>query len=196
MKYKGRWCIPHGEELKTKIMTEAHNSPYSIHPGGDKMYKDLKKNFWWPNMKREVAGIVAKCLTCQKMADAYFQEVVRLYGVPKDIVSDRDSRFLSKFWRMLQEAMGTMLKFSTAFHPATDGPDMIEETTKKVRMIQERMRGVQDRQKSYADKRRRALEFELGEKVLLKVSPIKGFMRFGRKGKLSPRFIGPYEVLE
>ncbi|XP_057517923.1 uncharacterized protein LOC130798844 [Amaranthus tricolor] len=58
------------------------------------------------------------------------------------------------------------------------------------------MRGAQDRQKSYVDKRRRALEFEVGEKVLLKVSPTKGIMRFGRKRKLSPRFIGPYEVLE
>ena len=76
------------------------------------------------------------------------------------------------------------------------GPEMIEETTKMVKMIQERMRGAQDRQKSYADKRRSALEFEVGEKVLLKVSPTKGVMRFGRKGKLSPRFIGPYDVLE
>ena len=55
------------------------------------------------------------------MADAYVKEVVRLHGVPRDIVSDRDSRFLSNFWGKLQQAMGTLLKFSTAFHLATDG---------------------------------------------------------------------------
>ncbi|XP_057249311.1 uncharacterized protein LOC130590778 [Beta vulgaris subsp. vulgaris] len=76
------------------------------------------------------------------------------------------------------------------------GPDMIEETTKKVKLIQEHMKAAQDRQKSYADKKRQDLEFEIGEKALLKVSPTKGVMRFGRKGKLSPRYIGPYEVLE
>ena len=169
-------------------MSEAHNTPYSVHPGGDKLDKDLKQNFWWPGMKREVAEFVSKCLVCQKvriehkrpsglvqslevptwkwdsismdfvtglpttssgknaiwvvvdkltksarfiamketwsmdqLADAYVREVVRLHGVPKDFVSDRDSRFLSRFWKKLQQAFGTMLKFSTAFHPATDG---------------------------------------------------------------------------
>ncbi|XP_010682569.1 uncharacterized protein LOC104897397 [Beta vulgaris subsp. vulgaris] len=76
------------------------------------------------------------------------------------------------------------------------GPEMIEETTNKLKLIQERMKAAQDRQKSYADQRRRDLEFVVGEEVLLKVSPTKGVMRFGRKGKLSPRYIGTYEVLE
>ena len=57
----------------------------------------------------------------QQLANTYLNEVIRLHGVPKDIVSDRDSRFLSNFWKKLQEAMGTILKFNTAFHPATDG---------------------------------------------------------------------------
>ena len=78
----------------------------------------------------------------------------------------------------------------------TLGPEMIEETMKQVRLIQENMKAAQDRQKSYADKSRKIVEFEVGEKVMLKVSPTKGVMRFGRKGKLSPRYIGPYEVLE
>ncbi|XP_021730595.1 uncharacterized protein LOC110697537 [Chenopodium quinoa] len=78
----------------------------------------------------------------------------------------------------------------------TLGPEMIDETTKQVRLIQENMKAAQDRQKSYADQNRRIVEFEFGEKALLKVSPTKGVMRFGRKGKLNPRYIGPYEVLK
>ena len=58
------------------------------------------------------------------------------------------------------------------------------------------MKVTQDRQKSYADTRRKDLEFEVGEKVFLKVAPLKGVLRFGKKGKLSPRFIGPFEILE
>lgn len=66
VKYKGRWCIPKNEELKRKILEEAHNTPYLVHLGGDKLYKDLKQHFWWSNMKRDVAEFVAKCLMCQK----------------------------------------------------------------------------------------------------------------------------------
>ncbi|XP_074288764.1 uncharacterized protein LOC141613921 [Silene latifolia] len=166
LRFGQRWCVPANGELKKKILTEAHATPYSVHPGGDKLYKDLKKTFWWPNMKKEVAEFVSRCLTCQRvkgehkrpqgkvqpldvpewkwesismdfivglprtqrvtwskaeLAKAYVQYVVKLHGVPKDIVSDRDSRFLSKFWQELQSLMGTQLKMSTAFHPATDG---------------------------------------------------------------------------
>ena len=66
----------------------------------------------------------------------------------------------------------------------------------KLKIIQDRMKTVQDRQKCYADKTRRHVEFEVGDKVLLHVSPTKGVMRFGKNGKLSPKFIGPYEILE
>ncbi|XP_021738194.1 uncharacterized protein LOC110704684 [Chenopodium quinoa] len=68
LSYKERWCIPEKcEDLKRKIMEESHNIPYSVHPGGDKMYKDLKDLYWCPNMKREVVDFVSKCLTCQKV---------------------------------------------------------------------------------------------------------------------------------
>ena len=73
---------------------------------------------------------------------------------------------------------------------------MIEETTKQVREIQSKIQAVQDRQKSYADLKRREEEFEVADKVLLKVSPMKGVMRFGKKGKLSPKYVGPYEILQ
>ena len=75
-------------------------------------------------------------------------------------------------------------------------PDFVAATTQAVKQIREKMKAAQDRQKSYADTRRRPLEFEIGDHVFLKVAPMKGVMRFGRKGKLHPRFIGPYEILE
>jgi hypothetical protein len=71
----------------------------------------------------------------------------------------------------------------------------VQETTDKIKVIQERLKAARDRQKSYADNRRKPLEFQVGDRVLLKVSPWKGLIRFGKKGKLSPRFIGPFEII-
>ena len=76
------------------------------------------------------------------------------------------------------------------------GPDLIQETEEKVKMIRERLKVAIDRQKSYADMKRKDVHYEIGEKVFLKVWLWKKVMRFGRKGKLRPRFIGPYEVIE
>ena len=76
------------------------------------------------------------------------------------------------------------------------GSDLIQETEEKVKMIRERLKVANDRQKSYADMKRKDIRYEIGEKVFLKVSPWKKVMRFGKKGKLNPRFIGPYEVIE
>ena len=76
------------------------------------------------------------------------------------------------------------------------GPDLIKDTSKKVGMIQKHLLTAQSRQKSYADIRRRPLEFEVGDYVFVKVMPKRGVIRFGKRGKLSPRYIGPFEVLE
>ncbi|KAL5573072.1 hypothetical protein UlMin_022669 [Ulmus minor] len=140
---KGRLCIPDDDELKEQIISEAHTTPYSVHPDATKMYKDLREQFWWPGMKKEVAEYVANhdaiwvvidrltksahfipirtTFSLEQLADLYVREIVRLHGVPKSIISDRDARFTSKFWRSVQRAMGTKLNFSTAFHPQTDG---------------------------------------------------------------------------
>ncbi|GMJ08650.1 hypothetical protein HRI_004534200 [Hibiscus trionum] len=75
-------------------------------------------------------------------------------------------------------------------------PDLLKGTTEKVKLICDHLKAASDRQKSYADLKRKEIEFSVGEKVFLKVSPWKKVMRFGRKGKLSPRFIGPYEIVE
>ena len=75
------------------------------------------------------------------------------------------------------------------------GPKIVQETSKKIKLIRERLLVAQSRQKSYADQRRRPLEFAEGDFVFLKASPKKGIIRFGKKGKLAPRFMGPFEVV-
>ncbi|GJX14209.1 putative reverse transcriptase domain-containing protein [Tanacetum coccineum] len=194
-------------------------------------------------------------------------EIVCRHGVPVSIISDRDPRFASRFWRSLQRSLGTNLDMSTAYHPETDGqsertiqtledmlracvidfgsgwdkhlplaefsynnsyhasikaapfealygrkcrspvcwsevgdaqltgPEMIRETTEMIVQIKNRLLATRSRQKSYADVRRKPLEFEVGDKVMLKVSPWKGVVRFGKHGKLSPRYIGPFKIL-
>ena len=77
-----------------------------------------------------------------------------------------------------------------------EGPELIRETSEKVPIIQERMRMAFRRQKSYVDPRRRDVQFGVGDHVFLKISPMKGVMRFGKKGKLTPRYIGPFEILD
>ena len=298
------------------------------------MYKDLKRTFWWPSLKRSIAQFVARCLTCQqvkgerkkpggelqpleipnwkwedismdfvsglprtrgrndsiwvivdrltksahflpvkKMTDLnslarlYLKEIVRLHGAPCSIVSNRDSRFTSRFWTSLQEALGTKISMSMAYHPQSDGqtertiqtledmlracvldfggswedhlhlvefaynnsyhssigmapfealygrpcrspacwmdfgeqlllgPELAQQTNELVKKIQQRLVTAQSRQKSYAGKRRRPLSFDVNDMVFLKVSPWKGIQRFGKKGKLAPRYIGPFKII-
>ncbi|GJT79261.1 hypothetical protein Tco_1053603 [Tanacetum coccineum] len=321
-------------DLRALIMHESHKSKYSIHPRSDKMYQDLKKLYWWPNMKAEITTHVSKCLTCakvkieyqkpsgllvqpeipqwkwenitmdfvtkfpkmaadqdtiyvivdrlaksahfmpmreddtlEKLTRQYLKQVVSKHGVPVSIISDRDGKFTSHFWKSLNKALGTRLDMSTAYHPETDGqsertiqtledmlpvcvldfgkgwdkhlplvefsynnsyhtnikaapfealygckcrspicwaevgdsqltgPEIIHETTEKIVQIKSRIQAARDRQKSYADVRRKPLEFQVGDKVMLKVSPWKGVIRFGKRGKLNPRYIGPFKII-
>ncbi|GKA62512.1 putative reverse transcriptase domain-containing protein [Tanacetum coccineum] len=76
------------------------------------------------------------------------------------------------------------------------GPELVQETTDKVVLIKEKLKAARDRQKSYADNRRKPWEFEVGDRVLLKVSPWQGMIRVGTKGKLALRYVGPFEILE
>ncbi|GJZ47378.1 putative reverse transcriptase domain-containing protein, partial [Tanacetum coccineum] len=129
-----------------------------------------------------------------RLARLYLNEIVARHGVPISIISDHDSRFTSRFWQSMQEALGTRLDMSTAYHPQTDG--QMQETTEKISQIKDRLKAARDRHKSYAVKRRKPLEFSVGDYVLLKVSPYKGVVRFGKKRKLAPRFVGPFEIVE
>jgi len=78
LRFQNRLCVPNKEELKKRILEEAHNTRYSVHLGGTKMYWDLRQFFWWENMKREIAEYVDKCLTCQKVKDEHQRPVGEL----------------------------------------------------------------------------------------------------------------------
>nr|GFA09126.1 putative reverse transcriptase domain-containing protein [Tanacetum cinerariifolium] len=327
-----RSWVPCFGDLRTLIMHESHKSKYSIHPGSDKMYQDLKQLYWWPNMKENIATYVSKCLTrskvkaehqkpsgllvqpkipewkcekitmdfitklpkttngydtiwvivdrltksahflpmrendpMEKLMKLYMKEVVTRHGVLVSILSDRDGRFTSLFWRALHKALGTRLDMSTAYHPETDGqsertiqtledmlracvidfgkiwdrhlplvefsynnsyhtsikaapfealygrkcrspvcwakvgdaqitgPEIIHETTEKIVQIKRRIQATRDRKKSYADLKRKPVDFQFGDNVMLKVSPWKGVVRFRKRGKLNPRYIRPFQ---
>ncbi|GJS34642.1 putative reverse transcriptase domain-containing protein [Tanacetum coccineum] len=118
----------------------------------------------------------------------YLNEIVARHGGPVLIISDRDSRFTSRFWQSMQEALRTSVRcapFEALYGRKCRSPILWEE---------DRLKAARDRQKIYADKRRKPLEFSVGDHVLLKVSPCKGVVHFGKKGKLAPRFVGPFEI--
>ncbi|WVZ80657.1 hypothetical protein U9M48_028115 [Paspalum notatum var. saurae] len=333
--YKNRTCVPNVDSIRKLILSEAHDTTYSIHPGSNKMYYDLKERFWWPGMKRAVAEYVAVCDTCQRvkvehqrparllqplkapewkweeitmdfivglprtqkgynsiwvvvdrltkvahfipvnttysgarLAELYISRIVCLHGVPKKIISDRGSQFTSLFWEQLYDSLDTKLRFSIAYHPQTDGqtertnqvledmlracaiqygtswdkclpyakfsynnsyqaslkkspfealygrrcrtplfwdqigekqvfgPGIIEDAEQQLGVVQENLKIAQSRQKSYADNRRIELKFKVDDFMYLKVSPMRGVRRFNMKGKLAPRYIGPFKVLE
>ncbi|GJR07181.1 putative reverse transcriptase domain-containing protein [Tanacetum coccineum] len=305
-----RIWVPLVGDVRMVILNEAHKSRYSMHPGADKIYHDLRDMYWWPGMKRDIAIYVSKCLTCAKVK-AEHQRPSGLLQQPEipewkwdkitmDLITklprsrsghdviwvivdkltksahflairedfNRDGRFTSHFWQTVQKALGTRLDLGIAYHPQTDGqsectiqtlkdilraciidfggswdvhlplvkfsynnsyhssircapfealygrkcrslvlwaeiregsligPELVLEMTDKVVLIKEKLKAARDRQKSYADKRRKSLEFEVGDRVLLRVSPWKGVMCFGKKGKLAPRYVGPFEILK
>ncbi|KAA3470818.1 DNA/RNA polymerases superfamily protein [Gossypium australe] len=154
-----------------------------------------------------------------KLEKLFVSEIIRLHGVPLSIISDHDSRFTSLFWGKKHEALGTKLKFNTALHLQTDGQserssikmasyeslygqkygtplywtelNLILEIEDKVNIILDCLKDSSDRHKSYANLKRKDIEFQVGEKYHHKKSS-----SFRRKGKLNPKFIVPYEVIE
>ncbi|GKE36173.1 putative reverse transcriptase domain-containing protein, partial [Tanacetum coccineum] len=247
---KNRSWIPCFGNLRTLIMHESHKSKYSIHPRSDKMYQDLKKLYWWPNMKAEIATYVSKCLTCervkaecQKPSGLLVQPMTPVWkweNITMDFVTKlpkmssgqdaiwvivnrltksahflpmKETDSMEKLTRQYLKEVVSRHDMSMAYHPQTDGqsersiqtledmlracvidfrkalygrkcrlpvcwaevgdaqltsPEIIHETTERIIQINKRIQAARDRQKSYADRRRKPLEFEVGDKVMLK----------------------------
>ncbi|GJR31971.1 pol protein [Tanacetum coccineum] len=282
-----RLCVPNDQTLREKVMTEAHSSPFTIHPGSTKMYRDLKQYFWWNGMKQDVLCLFPNVWLCQQVKivhqsarsllqpleipmwkwdeismdfvtglpttqkrhdaiwvvvdrltkSAHFLPIRKNYGISKlaeifqqEIVrhgmglrlllwSNRVSKLRSwdEYLCLVEFAYNNSWHASIKAAPfellygrkcrapicwdevgerLIEGPELIEITNEKVAVAKEKLKEARSRQKSYADKHRRDLEFQVGDRVFLKVSPFRGVKRFGIKGKLSPRFIGPFEILE
>ncbi|KAL0553629.1 hypothetical protein IC582_007529 [Cucumis melo] len=256
--FERRLCVPSDSAVKTELLSEAHSSPFSMHPGSTKMYQDLKRVYWWRNVKREVAEFVSTCLVCQQVkaprqkptgllqplsipkwkwenvsmdfitglprtlrgfiviwvvvdrltksahfvpgkstytasewAQLYMSEIVRLHGVPVSIVSDRDARFTSKFWKSLQTVMCTRLDFSTAFHPQTDG-----QTKHLNQVLEDMLRACALEFPGSWDSHLHLMEFAYNNsyQATIGMAPFEG--QGVLEGKLSPRFVGSFEILE
>nr|GFC29479.1 reverse transcriptase domain-containing protein [Tanacetum cinerariifolium] len=129
-------------------------------------------------MKKDIALYISKCLTCSKIKDEHQRLTKSAYFLPicEDLKMDRLARLY------LNEIV------------ARHGPEIVQETIEKISQIKDRLKTAHDHLKSFADKRKKPLEFNIGDHVLLKVSPWKGVVRFGKKGKLAPRFVGPFEI--
>ncbi|GJV04539.1 putative reverse transcriptase domain-containing protein [Tanacetum coccineum] len=175
--YMDRIWVPLVGDVRTKIMDEAHKMRYSVYLGADKMYYDLRDMYWWPGMKKEIAIYVSKCLTCAKVIvdrltkSAYFLAI-------------REDYSIEKLARLYIDEIVARHGVPTSIISDRDG------------QFTSRFKAARDRQKSYADNKRKHLEFQVGDHVMLKVSTWKGVVRFGKKGKLAPRFVGPFEILE
>ncbi|KAA3465826.1 Retrotransposable element Tf2 [Gossypium australe] len=136
-----------------------------------------------------------------KLAELYIAEIVRLHGVPISIISDRYPSFQSSikmapYVALYGRKCRTPLYWTELSEKHIHGADLVRETEEKVKVIRDCLKAASDQQKSYADLKRKEIKFQIGDKVFLKASPWKKILRFGSKGKLSPHFIGSYEVIE
>ncbi|KAL5560352.1 hypothetical protein UlMin_036563 [Ulmus minor] len=155
--YRGRLCIPDDAELKEQLLSEAHATPYSVHPGATKMYQDLKGRFWWSGMKKEVAEYVAKCLICQKVKAEHQRPGGELQ--PLDIPYYQATIGMAPYEALYGRRCRSPVHWYETGESEITAPEFVEDTTQAVKKIQTRMKSAQSRQKSYADKRRRPLEF-------------------------------------
>ncbi|GJY18335.1 putative reverse transcriptase domain-containing protein [Tanacetum coccineum] len=200
---------PHFGGLRDLIMHESRKSKYSIHPGLDKMYHDLKNLYWWPNMKANISKYVSKCLTCLKVKSEYHKPSSMLVqpeipqwkweNITMDFIMklpktsrgyDRSGRFTSRLWQSLQEALGTRLDMSTAYHPQADG-----QSEDNLNIYHTRIKAASFEALYGRECRSPVCWAEVGDKVMLKGSPWKGVIRFGKRGKLNLRYIGPFKIL-
>ncbi|WVZ76016.1 hypothetical protein U9M48_024021 [Paspalum notatum var. saurae] len=207
--FKGRLVVPKDMHLRKKILDEAHTSMFTMHPGSNKMYQDLKQKFWWTRMKWEIAKYVSECDVCQRVKADHLKPAGMLQPLAlpawkwEDIHMDfivglpRSQKGYDSIWVIIDR-----FTKSAHFIPSelgervTFGPDLVTQAEEQVKLIHNNLKRAQSRQKSYSDNRRRPLVFEVGDHVYLWVSPMKEVHHFGVKGKLAPRYIGPFKITE
>eukprot|EP00253_Pinus_taeda_P011330 PITA_11330 len=326
--------VPDSNDLKRLILDEFHISHYTGHPGYQKMVTALKKEYYWPGMKKQVVEYLARCLECQQIkaehqhparllqplpipewkwetismdfitglprtkkgndsimvvvdklskaahfipaqstykavqiAHLFMQNVFRLHGLPKVIISDRDVKFTSTFWRTLFAELGTQLNFSTTYLPQTDGqtervnqvledmlrayvmlkpgqweeylhlvefsynngyhtstqlspfevlygrkchtpsswggpedklslgPEMLKDMEDMVKRVRANLKAAQDRQKSFADRKRRFTEYKVGDHVFVRIQTRRSTLQWSGCAKLAPRYFGRFQNL-
>ncbi|WMV13705.1 hypothetical protein MTR67_007090 [Solanum verrucosum] len=210
LSYGGKLCVPNVDELPQKIMEESHSSRYYIPPGATKMFHDLKEDYLWSGTKMYISGFVAKSQNCQQVNDEhqrpcgvgqniplekYKWEILRMNFI---IVLPRshmplDSIRISLYDVVYGRRCRSLIDWFE-FGAKLIGPNLIFQAMEKVKINRERLKTAQSRHKSYNDVIRRDLELEANDWVYLKVSSRKGVIWFAKKGKLIPRYIGPYQI--
>nr|GEY71199.1 putative reverse transcriptase domain-containing protein [Tanacetum cinerariifolium] len=221
-------------DLMVLIMHESHKSKYSIHPGSDKMYQDLKKLDPTMEIREYNNGLCDQVSkdggwarhdlgtrldmsttyhpktdgqskrTIQTLEDMLRASVLDFRKgwdkhLPLVEFSYNNNYYTSIKAALFEALYGRKCRSPICWAEVGDsqhiGPEIIHETTEKIVQIKSRIQATCDRQKSYADVRRKPLEFQVGDKVMLKVSPWKGVIRFGKRGKLNHRYIGPFKII-
>ncbi|KAA0036584.1 ty3-gypsy retrotransposon protein [Cucumis melo var. makuwa] len=177
--FERRLCVPSDSVIKTELLSEAHSSPFSMHPGLPRTLRGFTVIWVVVDRLTKSAHFVPgkSTYTASKWAQLYMSGIVRLHGVPVSIVSDKDARFTSKFWKGLQTAMGTRspVCWGEVGEQRLMGSKLVQSTNEAIQKIRSRMHTAQSRQKSYADVRRKDLEFDVGDKVFLKVAPMRAY---------------------
>ncbi|GJX26999.1 putative reverse transcriptase domain-containing protein [Tanacetum coccineum] len=224
----GRSWLPSYGDLRIVIMYESYKSKYSIYPSSDKMYQDMKKLYWWPNMKADIATYVSKCLTCAKVK-AEHQRPSGLLVQPKipqwkwdnitmDFVTKlpKSSQGYDTIWvivdRLTKSAIfvpmretDPMKKLARIYLKETD-----RQSERTIQTLEDMLRACAiDFGKgwvnhlplvefSYNNSYHASIKAAPFEALygMLKVSPWKGVVRFGKRGKLNPIYVGPFKVLE
>ncbi|GJW85659.1 hypothetical protein Tco_0158804, partial [Tanacetum coccineum] len=191
--------------LVGSVMDEAHASRYLVHPGADKTYYNLRDMYCLRYLSvNEIESPWILSLNFQGQSSEYDVNWVMEWNSGDDqlrlrwmiylvVLADAAEYTLEDIMRACVIDFGSsyQLSIQCALFELC-----MNETTDKVVVIKEKLQAARGRQKSYADNRHKPLEFEVGDRVLLKVSPWKGVIRFGKRGKLAPRYVGPFEILE
>nr|GFB94220.1 putative reverse transcriptase domain-containing protein [Tanacetum cinerariifolium] len=172
--------------VRALVMTVGLNLPVEILKAQNEARKE--ENYFLPMKEND---------SMENLTRQYLKEVVSKHGVPVSIIFDRDGRFTSQFWKLLNKALEDMLRARVInFGKGWDRHlPLVELSYNNSYHTSNKASPFEALKKSLADRHRKPMEFQVGDMVMLKVSPWKGVIRFGKRGKLNPRYIGPFKVL-